>query len=56
MSLKTDDLFLRKGVASRLLEEIIAAAKIRGYKTISLKARTHEAFISAVKCIKNRVL
>lgn len=50
--MKTNDLFLRQGVASRLLEEIIAAAKFRGYKTISLETGTHQAFIPAVEMYK----
>ena len=51
-SMKTNDLFLRKGVASNLLEEIIVAAKVRGYKTISLETGTHEAFTPAIKMYK----
>lgn len=51
-SMKTNDSFLRKGVASRLLEEIIEAAKVRGYKIISLETGTHEAFIPAVEMYK----
>ena len=51
-SMKTSDLFLRKGVASRLLEEIIAVAKVRGYETISLETGTHQAFIPAVEMYK----
>jgi len=48
-SMKTADLFLRKGVASRLLEEILAEAKGRDYKIISLETGTHKAFLPAVE-------
>ena len=51
-SMKTNDLFLRKGVASRLLQEILAEANARGYKTIFLETGTYEAFIPAVEMYK----
>lgn len=51
-SMKTSDLFLRKGVASTLLAEMISTAKARGYKTLSLETGTHEAFIPAVAMYK----
>ncbi|WP_394203787.1 GNAT family N-acetyltransferase [Marinagarivorans algicola] len=51
-SMKTNDLYLRQGVASKLLEEILTAARVRGYKTVNLETGTHEAFIPAVKMYK----
>lgn len=51
-SMKTDNVYLRKGVASSLLKEILTEAKVRGYKTVNLETGTHEAFIPAVEMYK----
>lgn len=51
-SMKTSELFLRKGVASRLLEKILATAKERGYRTVCLETGTHGAFSPAVEMYK----
>ncbi|NVJ59479.1 MAG: GNAT family N-acetyltransferase [Gammaproteobacteria bacterium] len=48
-SMKTDDNFLRRGVAAKLLDTIIQAARARGYESLSLETGSHEAFKPAIK-------
>lgn len=51
-SMKTNEAFLRKGVASKLLETILTEAKSRGYKTVSLETGSHQAFSPAIAVYK----
>ena len=46
-SMRTADKHLRRGVAARLLEHIIAEAARRGYKRLSLETGSMEAFAPA---------
>lgn len=46
-SMKTSSKHLRKGVARNLLEHLIAEAKKRGYKRLSLETGSMEAFEAA---------
>lgn len=48
-SMRTSSLHLRKGVARRLLEHIIAEAERRGYQRLSLETGSMEAFEPAQK-------
>lgn len=48
-SMKTDDKFLRQGVAAKLLEHILQQAKLRQYKTVYLETGAHKAFLPAIK-------
>ncbi len=43
-SMRTSSAFLRRGVASRMLEHIIGEAKRRGYRRLSLETGSMEAF------------
>lgn len=43
-SMRTSSAFLRRGVATRMLEHIIAEAKRRGYRRLSLETGSMEAF------------
>lgn len=47
-SMRTADAHLRKGVATRLLEHIIAEARRRGYRRLSLETGSSAAFEPAV--------
>ncbi|MBW8192142.1 GNAT family N-acetyltransferase [Neiella marina] len=47
-SMKTDDRFLRQGIAHQLLSVIIDEAKRRGYCRLNLETGTHAAFEPAV--------
>ncbi|TXR52047.1 GNAT family N-acetyltransferase [Reinekea thalattae] len=47
-SMKVDSAHLRKGVAARLLEQIISEAHKRNYKKVYLETGSHEAFLAAV--------
>ncbi|GIO12671.1 putative N-acetyltransferase YsnE [Cohnella xylanilytica] len=46
-SMRTSSAFLRRGVASRMLEHIIREAKRRGYRRLSLETGSMEAFVPA---------
>ncbi|MBB6695536.1 GNAT family N-acetyltransferase [Cohnella xylanilytica] len=46
-SMRTSSAFLRRGVASRMLEHIIGEAKRRGYRRLSLETGSMEAFVPA---------
>ncbi len=46
-SMRTADAYLRRGVAARILETMLAAAGERGYGRLSLETGTMEAFIPA---------
>lgn len=48
-SMKTNDKFLRMGVAEALLREVIVTAEKRGYKALYLETGSDEAFAPAVK-------
>ncbi|MEZ5477596.1 MAG: GNAT family N-acetyltransferase [Thiolinea sp.] len=48
-SMKTAGVFLRKGVASQILEAILAEAKQRSYLDLSLETGSNEAFKPAIK-------
>ncbi|RLQ92399.1 GNAT family N-acetyltransferase [Falsibacillus albus] len=48
-SMKTASNHVRKGVAKRLLKHIMAEAKLRGYKRLSLETGSMEAFEPAKK-------
>jgi putative acetyltransferase len=43
-SVYTSTRFLRRGVATKLLEHFIAAAKVRGYQRVSLETGTEDYF------------
>ena len=47
-SMRTSDAFLRQGVAARLLDHIIAAARKRGLKRLSLETGSSAAFDPAI--------
>ncbi|MCO1335772.1 GNAT family N-acetyltransferase [Microbulbifer sp. OS29] len=47
-SMKTDFIFLRKGVARALLERIITEAKLRQYQQIKLETGSSDPFAPAV--------
>jgi len=51
-SMRTSGQHLRKGVAAKLLTYLLAEAKARGYKTMSLETGTAAAFIPAQKLYK----
>ncbi|KTF10040.1 GNAT family N-acetyltransferase [Pseudoalteromonas sp. H105] len=51
-SMKTDNTFLRKGVASTILEALLAEATARGYKSVSLETGSNEAFNPAIALYK----
>lgn len=46
-SMRTADAFLRRGVASRLLEHMVAVARERGLRRLSLETGSGEAFEAA---------
>jgi len=48
-SMRTSSLYLRKGVARRMLEHIIEEARHRSYKRLSLETGSMEAFEPAKK-------
>ena len=47
-SMKTAEAFLRMGVASRLLAELIKEARSRAYTKLSLETGSHPAFLPAI--------
>jgi putative acetyltransferase len=47
-SMKTDDGYLRKGVAARLLETILHEAKKRSYIEVSLETGSNDSFSPAI--------
>ncbi|BBM01639.1 GNAT family N-acetyltransferase [Microbulbifer sp. GL-2] len=47
-SMKTNQLFLRKGVARAILEEILQEAKLRNYNEVKLETGSSEPFTPAV--------
>lgn len=48
-SMRTTTPFLRKGVASKLIEHLLKEAKMRGYKRVSLETGASEDFFPARK-------
>lgn len=46
-SMRTDDAFLRQGVGARMLDHIVAVARERGYRRLSLETGTPVAFLPA---------
>ena len=46
-SMRTADAYLRRGVAARILETILATARARGYARLSLETGSMEEFIPA---------
>ena len=50
--MKTSPSYLRRGVASRMLEHIINVAKERNYKKLSLETGSMDAFKPAQKLYK----
>lgn len=46
-SMRTATPYLRKGVAARMLEHIVAEARRRGYRRLSLETGSMEAFFPA---------
>ena len=53
-SMRTHPDFLRRGVASLLLEHIIATAKSRGYQRLSLETGSGDAFVPALRLYESR--
>ncbi len=53
-SMRTHAKYLRKGVASRMLEHIILVAKNRGYDRLSLETGSGDAFIPAARLYESR--
>ncbi|WP_086929332.1 GNAT family N-acetyltransferase [Agarilytica rhodophyticola] len=51
-SMKTNDAFLRKGAASKILQAILQEAKERGYKTLSLETGSDQFFGPAINLYK----
>ena len=47
-SMRTADAFLRRGVAARMLDHIMAAAHVRGLKRLSLETGSGAAFEPAI--------
>jgi putative acetyltransferase len=47
-SMRTDPRHLRRGVATRMLEHLLALARSRGYRRVSLETGTGEAFEPAL--------
>ncbi|WP_371188939.1 GNAT family N-acetyltransferase [Thalassotalea maritima] len=47
-SMKTDERYLRKGLAAKLLTEIIVEAEKRSYKRVSLETGSNDAFKPAI--------
>ena len=47
-SMRTADAFLRRGVAARMLDNIVAAARGRGFKRLSLETGSGAAFEPAI--------
>lgn len=47
-SMKTDDAYLRRGVASKILDAILVEAEYRGYKQVSLETGSHQVFRPAI--------
>jgi len=52
-SMRTSNLFLRKGVAAKLLTHILAAAKAQSFEKISLETGTMDVFLPAQKLYKS---
>lgn len=48
-SMRTARSFLRKGVAEKILQQILTEAKSCGYQYVSLETGTHDAFLPAIK-------
>ena len=53
-SMRTDPAHLNRGVASELLEHIIAEARRRGYRRLSLETGTGPAFEAAIALYSKR--
>ncbi len=53
-SMRTHPNYLRRGVASLLLEHIIATAKAKGCRRLSLETGSGEAFAPAVRLYESR--
>lgn len=53
-SMRTADAHLRKGVAARMLEHIIAEARTRGYERLSLETGSGPAFEPALALYRRR--
>lgn len=52
-SMRTSSSHLRKGVASAVMNHILAVAKERGYRRLSLETGSHEAFEPAYRLYTN---
>ena len=48
-SMRTQEAFLRQGVASQILQEILQEAVSRGYQRLYLETGSHSAFLPAVR-------
>ena len=53
-SMRTHPNFLRRGVASLLLDHIITTAKKRGYRQLSLETGSGDAFEPAIRLYESR--
>ncbi len=53
-SMRTDGAHLRKGVGAHMLEHIIAEAKARGYRRLSLETGSSAAFVPATRMYEMR--
>jgi putative acetyltransferase len=53
-SMRTSEAHLRKGAGGRMLDHIIAEARLRGYKRLSLETGSSEAFVPAVRMYEAR--
>ena len=46
-SMRTSPAYLRQGVAAALLDQVVATARVRGYRRVSLETGSGEAFAPA---------
>ena len=53
-SMRTADSHLRRGAAARMLDHIIAEARARGYRRLSLETGSGEAFEPAINLYRRR--
>ncbi|QHQ40849.1 GNAT family N-acetyltransferase [Microbulbifer hydrolyticus] len=51
-SMRTAKPYLRQGVAEQILSTLLAEARSRGYKRVSLETGTNEAFVPAIALYK----